>query len=138
MAIYRQYAEKLVDNGFAYYAFDSEVELDALRKQMEAEKSAFSYNSKTRKQLVNSLTLSADEVEKRIHAGDSFVVRLQIPENEEVVVHDLIRQMIRWHSITLEQHFVVKLRRMHTNFATNKIMNDHFFVFPNHYLYLPQ
>ena len=90
MAIYRQYAEKLVTNGFAYYAFDSEEELDALRKKMEAEKSVFSYNSKTRKQLVNSLTLSAEETDRRIHAGDSFVIRLQIPENEEVVVRRMV------------------------------------------------
>ncbi|MBK8584418.1 MAG: glutamate--tRNA ligase [Bacteroidetes bacterium] len=121
MAIYRQYAEKLVDNGFAYYAFDSEVELDALRKQMEAEKSAFSYNSKTRKQLVNSLTLSADEVEKRIHAGDSFVVRLQIPENEEVVVHDLIRGEVRVHSSQLDDKVLFKSDGMPTYHLANVV-----------------
>ncbi|MBK6400252.1 MAG: glutamate--tRNA ligase [Bacteroidia bacterium] len=121
MAIYRQYAEKLVTNGFAYYAFDSEEELDALRKKMEAEKSVFSYNSKTRKQLVNSLTLSAEETDRRIHAGDSFVIRLQIPENEEVVVNDLIRGEVRVHSSQLDDKVLFKSDGMPTYHLANVV-----------------
>ena len=121
MAIYRQYAEKLVHGGFAYYAFNSEGELDKLRKEMEAEKSAFSYNSKTRKQLINSLTLSADEVKKRIHAGDSYVIRLQIPENEEVLVHDLIRGEVRVHSSQLDDKVLFKSDGMPTYHLANVV-----------------
>jgi len=39
----------------AYYAFDSESELEVIRKKLEADKSAFSYNSTTRMELKNSL-----------------------------------------------------------------------------------
>ncbi len=121
MAIYRQYAEKLVQTGHAYYAFDSEMELDALRKKMEAEKSAFSYNAITRKQLVNSLTLSPDEVERRIHAGDSFVIRLQIPADEEVLVHDLIRGEVRVHTSQLDDKVLFKSDGMPTYHLANVV-----------------
>src|ERR1043166_2664310 len=56
--MYRQYAEQLVRDGFAYYAFDQEKELEEIRKGMEAEKNSFSYNYITRKSLKNSLALS--------------------------------------------------------------------------------
>ena len=62
--IYKQYADQLVNTGYAYYAFDSSEELEEMRKKMEAAKSAFSYNSITRKKLKNSLTLTGEEVNK--------------------------------------------------------------------------
>lgn len=121
MAIYRQYAEKLVSSGHAYYAFDTEEELDALRKKLEAEKSAFSYNSKTRKNLVNSLTLSAEETDMRIHRGDSFVIRLAIPENEEVRVNDLIRGEVVVHSSQLDDKVLFKSDGMPTYHLANVV-----------------
>ena len=62
--IYRAYAEELVKNGYAYYAFDSAQELDARRKEAEANKSTFIYNYQTRKELRNSLTLPQEEVKE--------------------------------------------------------------------------
>lgn len=121
MAIYRQYAEKLVDEGNAYYAFDSEEELDRLRKKMEAEKSAFSYNSATRMHLVNSLTLSAEETEKRIQAGDSFVIRIRIPEDETVTVHDLIRGEVNVHTSQLDDKVLFKSDGMPTYHLANVV-----------------
>ncbi len=121
MLIYRQYAEKLVASGNAYYAFDTEEELDALRKQMEAEKSAFSYNAKTRKKLVNSLTLSSADVEKRIQAGESFVIRMLIPENEEIRVIDLIRGDVIVHSSQLDDKVLFKSDGMPTYHLANVV-----------------
>src|SRR6188768_3670712 len=64
--IYRKYAEQLVDIGKAYYAFDTSAELDAMRKQAESAKSAFSYDSSSRMKMKNSLTLPMDEVRQRV------------------------------------------------------------------------
>lgn len=121
MAIYRQYAEKLVDEGNAYYAFDTEEELDILRKKLEAEKSAFSYNSTTRKHLVNSITLSDEEVERRIQAGDSFVIRIKIPENETVLVHDLIRGEVSVNTSQLDDKVLFKSDGMPTYHLANVV-----------------
>src|SRR5207249_2458390 len=68
--IYRQYAEKLVNNGHAYYAFDTEEDLIAMRAHYEGEKkSAFAYTVSTRQELKNSLSLSKEETAKKISSG---------------------------------------------------------------------
>ncbi len=121
MAIYRQYAEKLVATGHAYYAFESSEDLDLLRKKMEAEKSAFSYNSTTRNNLINSLTLASEEVDQRIHEGQDFVIRLLIPINEEVVVHDLIRGEVVVSSSELDDKVLFKSDGMPTYHLANVV-----------------
>jgi glutamyl-tRNA synthetase len=64
--LYRQYAEKLVNDGYAYYAFDTAEDLDKLRKEAEAEKQTFQYGPKTRAILNNSLNLSRVEVTEKL------------------------------------------------------------------------
>lgn len=88
---YRQYAEKLVNDGKAYYAFDTPAELEDVRKKTEAEKQTFSYNAVTRMKLKNSLTLSTEKVTQALKSGDHYVIRIKVPENEEIHVRDIIR-----------------------------------------------
>jgi hypothetical protein len=71
-AIYKQYADQLIESGWAYYSFDSAEDLDAIRKEYESRKETFSYDTQTRKTLRNSITLSADEVNHLLNS--SFVV----------------------------------------------------------------
>ena len=76
--IYQKEAQRLVVEGKAYYAFDTAEELDAMRKRLEeANAPAAQYNSITRMQMSNSLTMKADEVQARMDAGDPFVIRLK-------------------------------------------------------------
>jgi glutamyl-tRNA synthetase len=89
--LYRQYAEQMVKSGHAYYAFDTAEEMDAMRKQAEAEKRSFSYDMHTRGALKNSLSLSAEETAQRIASGEAHTIRLKVPQNEEIHIHDLIR-----------------------------------------------
>ena len=90
--IYRQYIARLIESGHAYYAFDTEDELKELRdKAKEDGGRIFQYDQQTRKSLRNSLALPGAEVKKHLDAGTPHVVRIKIPENEQVVVHDLIR-----------------------------------------------
>src|ERR1041384_4219714 len=89
--IYKKYAEQLVQSGHAYYAFDSSEELEAARKAEEAKGSSFSYGSAIRLRMKNSLSLPADEVKRKIEAGENHVIRLKVPENEEVKFTDIIR-----------------------------------------------
>lgn len=90
---YHQYAEKLVKSGFAYYAFDSEEELEKMREQLKsAHAQQLQYGPTTRLQMKNSLTLSGEETKRLIESGAPYVIRIMIPENEEIIVNDLIRE----------------------------------------------
>jgi glutamyl-tRNA synthetase len=89
--IYRQYADKLVADGHAYYAFDTPEDLDLRRKDFESRKLTFSYNIEERKLLKNSLTMAEKEVQQLISDNVPYVIRFKIPENEEIIMHDIIR-----------------------------------------------
>ena len=65
--IYRQFADRLIETGHAYYAFDTPEELNKIRQQFESEKKTFTYDAEQRKQLKNSLTLSESEVENLLN-----------------------------------------------------------------------
>jgi glutamyl-tRNA synthetase len=90
--IYRKYIDQLIGNGHAYYAFDTEAELNALREKAKLEGGhTFQYDQQSRKSLQNSLTLPEAEWKNLMEAGTPYVVRIRIPEHELVEVHDLIR-----------------------------------------------
>ena len=77
--MYRQYADQLIHDGWAYYAFDKPEALDAKRKEYEAQKKTFQYDCNTRNTMENSLSLPADEVQRRLDAGEPYVVRFKFP-----------------------------------------------------------
>ena len=79
--LYLKYATQLVDAGWAYYAFDTAEELEALRKEYESRGETFAYNFKVRTTLPTSLSLPKEEVEARIARGDIWVIRFKMPEN---------------------------------------------------------
>ena len=84
-AIYKQYADQLVKEGNAYYAFDTPEELEQLRKELEAAKAAnTSYNWNVRERMKNSITLGLAEAERRIHAGDPYVIRIKMPSRKKL------------------------------------------------------
>jgi glutamyl-tRNA synthetase len=122
--IYAQYAKQLIDAGHAYYAFDSKEELDAQRARFEAMGKMFSYNAVTRQELKNSLALSEDEVNKRIANGETYVVRIKMPRNEEVRFHDLVRGWVVVHSSQLDDKVLFKSDGMPTYHLAN-IVDDY-------------
>ena len=73
--IYRKYADQLIENGYAYYAFDTAEELEAKRAEAEAAGKTFIYNQETRMELRNSLTLPEDEVKKLLETTDCWTSR---------------------------------------------------------------
>ena len=90
--MYRQYADHLINSGHAYYAFDTSEELEEMRERMKsAGVPSPQYNQVTRSSMKNSLSLSEDEVKTRIEAGESYVIRIKMPRNEEVKIKDMIR-----------------------------------------------
>jgi len=121
-AMYREYAEKMVANGFAYYAFDTSEELEAMRKRLEAAKvAAPQYNAVTRTSMKNSLTLSEDETKKLLDAGTPYVIRVKIPRNEEVRFHDIIRGWVVVHTSSLDDKVLFKSDGMPTYHLANVV-----------------
>lgn len=123
-AIYRQYADKLVDKGDAYYAFDTSEKLDILRKEGEKSGNTFIYNSAVRGQLDNSLSLSEAECKAKIEKGDPYVIRYKMPEGEDIHFEDIIRGPIVVNSTTLDDKVLFKSDGMPTYHLAN-IVDDH-------------
>ena len=123
--IYREYAERLVQSGFAYYAFDSEEELAQMRERLKgAHAQQAQYGPATRMDMRNSLTLSPDVLGDLQSSGAPYVIRIKIPENEEVRVNDLIRGEVVVHSSNLDDKVLFKSDGWPTYHLAN-IVDDH-------------
>ena len=124
-AMYREYAERLVEQGNAYYAFDTPEELEIMRENMKKEGiPSPQYNAVTRQYMKNSLTLSADEVKARIDKGDPYVVRINVPRKEEVKVNDIVRGWVTFQSNQLDDKVLFKGDGMPTYHLAN-VVDDH-------------
>jgi glutamyl-tRNA synthetase len=119
--LYQQYSEQLISSGHAYYAFDTPEELEQLRKEAEANKQTFIYNTESRKALRNSLVMPADEVERLIADGTPYVVRFRIPENTEVEMDDIIRGRVVVKSETLDDKVLFKSDGLPTYHLANVV-----------------
>ena len=122
--MYRQYAEQLIRDGWAYYAFDKPEALEAKRKEYEAQKKTFQYDCNTRLQMENSLSLGMEEAQRRIVAGEPYVVRFQFPDNIDITVHDMIRGDVTMNSRLLDDKVLFKSDGMPTYHLAN-IVDDH-------------
>ena len=120
--MYKQYALKLVEEGNAYYAFDTEEELEAMRKRLEAAKVVSpQYNAITRMSMKNSLTLPEDEVKARLESGEPYVIRLKVPRKEEIRLNDMIRGWVVVHSATIDDKVLLKSDGMPTYHLANVV-----------------
>src|SRR5690554_1745067 len=106
--IYKQYAQQLLDSGWAYYAFDTPDELNTIRSQYEAEKKTFAYDIHTREKLNNSLNLTDEEVSDRLKSAKPYVIRFKMPENIEVKASDLVRGQVVFNTNTLDDKVLYK------------------------------
>lgn len=122
--IYKKYADELVENGWAYYAFDTAESLDAHRKQHEAEGKTFIYNWHNREKLDTSLVISKEETTQRIANGDAYVIRFKTPVNEILELKDIIRGDIKFDTNLLDDKVLFKSDGMPTYHLAN-IVDDH-------------
>lgn len=122
--IYKQYIQQLIDSGKAYYAFDTPEDLDQLRKLSEEKKETFSYDAQTRDNLCNSLSLTESEVQKKINAGEPYVIRIKINPNEKVQFTDIIRGSVVFDSTTMDDKVLFKSDGLPTYHFAN-VVDDH-------------
>ena len=124
--LYKEYADTLIKTGWAYYCFDSSEDLDAHRKGHEAEGKTFIYNWHNREKgrLINSLVLTTEEVQTKINAGDTYVIRFKTPQDEILRMEDEIRGKITIDTNTLDDKILFKGDGMPTYHLAN-IVDDH-------------
>ncbi len=144
--LYRQYAEYLIENGKAYYAFDTTEELDQARTEAEQKGETFIYNAATRKKMRNSLSMPETEWGKIIRSNDistsahhysltsaladgahqhiNYVIRFLMPDNEEITETDLIRGNVTFNTALLDDKVLFKSDGMPTYHLAN-VVDDH-------------
>lgn len=122
--LYKQYADELIEKGWAYYAFDTAESLENHRKQHEAEGKTFIYNWHNREKLDTSLVISKEETHKRIASGEAYVIRFKTPVNETLHLHDIIRGDIKFETNLLDDKVLFKSDGMPTYHLAN-IVDDH-------------
>ncbi|HMG68117.1 MAG TPA: glutamate--tRNA ligase [Chitinophagaceae bacterium] len=122
--IYRKYAEQLIENGFAYYAFDTPEDLEQMRNNFKTEASpstngssgqpTVQYDHKVRMKMKNSISLPDHEVKKLLDSGTRHVIRIKMPENETITFTDLIRGEIQFDAGTVDDKVLLKADGMPT------------------------
>ena len=123
--IYRQYAEQLVENGYAYYAFDTAEELGAKRAEMEAAGQTFIYGQTTRMGLRNSLCMPEAEVKELLETRTDWTIRFKMPENRVVKMDDLIRGHVEVNTSTLDDKVLWKRADELPTYHLANIVDDH-------------
>ena len=123
--MYRQFAEQLVAQGNAYYAFDTPEELEEMRNSFKtAENPSPQYNHLTREKMRNSLTLGDDEVRRLLSEGAQHVIRIKMPDNENISFTDMIRGEVSFNSSQVDDKVLLKADGMPT-YHLAVVIDDH-------------
>ncbi len=120
--LYRQYAERLVAAGHAYYAFDTPEELEARREaEREGGNPNFRYDSSVRQTMNNSLNMTEAALEGALHRGMPYAIRLKVPDSGTVTVHDRIRGAVTFQCVELDDKVMLKADGMPTYHLANVV-----------------
>jgi glutamyl-tRNA synthetase len=118
--MYKQYADKLIEQGNAYYAFDTPEDLDEKRKEIPN----FQYSHTHRMGMKNSLSLSKEVVDDLLKNNTPYVIRIQVPENEEVSLDDVIRGHVSFDTNMVDDKVLLKADGMPT-YHLAVVVDDH-------------
>lgn len=123
--LYQRYAQQLIDSGHAYYAFDTEDELEAMRERHASDDNPSpAYNAHTRMEMRNSLSLDDDEVQQLLDDGAPHVVRLKMPRTETVRFEDEVRGTVTFETQGLDDQVLLKSDGLPTYHLAN-VVDDH-------------
>lgn len=123
--IYKEYAQKLIDGGHAYYAFDSKEDLDHMREQEQAAGNpAPKYDASVRMRMKNSLTMKESEWKKKLEDGEPYVVRMKIPEGNVIRFTDAIRGNVEFKGMEVDDQILMKSDGFPTYHLAN-VVDDH-------------
>ncbi len=116
--IYFKHALQLIEKGEAYYAFDDQDALEALR---ESDGGNQKYDAQTRLRMKNSLTLSSEQVNEHLQSGMPFVIRLKVPANHHIRIEDAIRGEVTFQTSELDDKVLIKSDGMPTYHMANVV-----------------
>ena len=123
--IYKKYAYELLERGLAYYAFDTPEELESMRESLKTpENPTPKYDVFTRQSMQNSLTLDEAKTRQKLESGQPFVIRLKVPENEQIRFHDEIRDWVTFETNGLDDQILIKSDGLPTYHLAN-VVDDH-------------
>lgn len=123
--MYRKYADQLINDGKAYYAFDTPEELEAMRERLTAARVVKpQYNTVTRTTMINSLTLTEEEVQQRLDSRQPYVIRLKVPREDEIRLNDMVRGWVKVNSEDIDDKVLMKSDGMPTYHLAN-VVDDH-------------
>lgn len=121
--MYTQYANELLQNGKAYYAFDTSEDLDTMRQRLQSGgQGDYRYD---RANMKNSVTLGQAKAKELIEAGTPYVIRMSVPENEEIIFKDIIRGEVKVNSNEVDDQILIKSDGFPTYHLAN-VVDDHF------------
>lgn len=123
--LYLKYATELVEKGWAYYAFDTSEELQAIRSEYETSGKTFAYNHEIRNTLPTSLSLTNEEVTERLNNSTHWVVRFKMPENENITMSDMVRGEVVVNTSTLDDKVLYKRIDELPTYHLANIVDDH-------------
>ncbi|MEA3460675.1 MAG: glutamate--tRNA ligase [Bacteroidota bacterium] len=118
---YQRYAMRLIENGHAYYAFDTPEELDNLRKEYESRGETFVYDARVRESMKNSLTHEDHEVDQMINSGTPYVIRFRFEPDAEIIMQDMVRGEVVINTSTLDDKILFKSDGMPTYHLANVV-----------------
>lgn len=123
--LYKKYAQQLLDDGKAYYAFDTSEELTAMREALEKGGATnTTYNAVSRMTMKNSMTLTPEDVQQRLDSGAPYVIRLKVPHKEDIRINDMVRGWVVVHSSAVDDKVLMKSDGMPTYHLAN-VVDDH-------------
>ncbi|WP_243018085.1 MULTISPECIES: glutamate--tRNA ligase [Candidatus Cardinium] len=125
IGIYQTYIQFLLDNGHAYYAFDTPAEIEAMRERLKAAKIANpQYNAISREWMRNGLTMPLEQVQEWIAAGIPYVIRLKMPHKMLIRFQDGVRGWVKVDTSVLDDKVLMKSDGLPTyHFAS--VVDDH-------------
>lgn len=99
--LYGDYARQLVEKGEAYYCFCTQDRLEKLRERQKAMGKAPGYDGHCR-------SLSKEEIEAKLAAGEPYVIRLKMPYEGETVIKDRLRGDIVFENNKIDDQVLLK------------------------------
>lgn len=115
--IYNEHVNKLLENGQAYRCFCSSERIQKLREEQQAQKLQAKYDK-------HCLSLSKEEVQQKLDSGETYVIRLNVPVNERIIIQDIVRGQVDFNSDTVDDQILIKSDGFPTYHLAN-VVDDH-------------
>ena len=117
LPIYHKYVQELIEKGYAYYCFCTKEDLDGMREEQQKNNLTSRYDGRCK-------NLTPEEVQKRLHDGVPYVVRLKMPTDKLFVIEDVVRGKVEIESSLIDDQVLLKSDKFPT-YHLAAVIDDH-------------